>query len=68
MSPATFQERLVTKRELARRLGVTTRTLDKWIAAGKIPAATVRMSRKSVNWRESEVLHIIENLSPALQT
>jgi excisionase family DNA binding protein len=47
--------RLLTRRQVADRLSVSTRTLNRWVAAGQFPAATTLLPGGHPRWRESVV-------------
>lgn len=61
---AVVADRLLTVREVAARLGVSTRQVWKLAASGRLPAP-VRLAR-SVRWRESDIADFIRLGCPAL--
>jgi excisionase family DNA binding protein len=46
---------LLTRKELCRFLSISTSTLDRWIAEGRIPPADSRPGPRSPRWRKSSV-------------
>jgi excisionase family DNA binding protein len=52
---------LLTSRQVATLLAMSTRTLYRLVAAGKFPQP-VRYNRKLVRWKGSEVMRYIESL------
>ena len=58
-------DKLLTVREVANRLGVSSRQIWKLTASGRLPAP-VRLAR-SVRWRESDISLFIERGCPALE-
>ena len=55
-------ERYLTPEEVAARFGISIRTLQKWIAAGRIPQP-VRLSHKCVRWLESVIVRTLHQLA-----
>jgi excisionase family DNA binding protein len=61
------QDPLLGTKEVCEALGIHPRTLSKWIAAGKFPAA-IRISPRRLKWRRSAVEQFVvqmETLAPA---
>jgi predicted DNA-binding transcriptional regulator AlpA len=54
MDTSRDQFRLIRKKALADRLNVTTRTVDRWRRAGKLPRE-IRLSEKTSAWRLDEI-------------
>jgi prophage regulatory protein len=54
--------KLLTLYELADRLGVSPRTVARYVEQGRLPGP-VRLSRKSVRWREEDISAAIAALS-----
>lgn len=46
-------DRIINRQELYKELGVTSETLRTWIKKGKIPAADIAISQRTVAWRLS---------------
>lgn len=49
---------LLTRRELAKLCKVSTRTVDNWVAAGKLPL--LRIGRRCVRFSLPEVLQVLK--------
>ncbi|MEX0701307.1 MAG: helix-turn-helix domain-containing protein [Planctomycetales bacterium] len=60
----TVEAALITAKQFARMLSATTRTLRRWLDAGKLPRP-VRIGR-SLRWRLDEVREWIEAECPGL--
>lgn len=58
------KDRLLMRREVADRLHVSPKTLDKLVRRGIFPRP-IRWSRKLVRWKESTVDDYLANLEPA---
>lgn len=56
-TPATAETADLTIAEAAERLKVSTRTVSRYIAAGKLPAA--RITHKTVRIKESDVVALL---------
>ncbi len=56
-------DRLLTVRDLAERLRVTPTCVYRWLADGSLPA--LRLSKRCVRFRESDVLQLLDRLSSA---
>ncbi len=54
---------LLTVQQLAKRLGVNTRTVWRWEAQGRLPRG-LRLSRRTVRWRECDLARHLEALAP----
>ncbi len=50
---------LHTKREVAKRLKVTTRTIDLWVAGKVIPS--IKINNNSIRFNWSKVIEALEN-------
>lgn len=57
--------KLLTVREVARRLNIGTRTVWRWTASGELPAP-VRMGKKGrvVRWPAAEIEKYLERVAP----
>jgi excisionase family DNA binding protein len=53
---------LITRAELARRMGISTRTVDRLVSNGKLPPP-LKFSRKLQRFRADEVAARIEQLT-----
>jgi excisionase family DNA binding protein len=53
-------EKLLTIRELAERLGISSGTAYHWLSQGRLPC--VRFSSRCVRFRESDVQKMLEQL------
>jgi len=51
------QPRLITTRELARRLGVTSNTIRKWTREGRIPC--LRIGQKTLRFDATAVIKVL---------
>lgn len=49
----TTPDRVIWRRDLPEIMGVSSETVRRWIAGGKLPAPDVFMSRRTVGWRAS---------------
>jgi excisionase family DNA binding protein len=58
-SASEYTPQLLTKRELANTLKVTTRTIETWVASGRIPA--IRISPRCVRFELGAVLNHIRS-------
>jgi excisionase family DNA binding protein len=56
-------DRLLTVRELAERLGISSGTAYHWLSQGRLPC--VRLSSRCVRFRESDVEKMLEQLAQA---
>jgi excisionase family DNA binding protein len=56
-------DRLLTVRELAERLGISSGTAYHWISQRRLPC--VRLSSRCVRFRESDVEKMLEELTQA---
>ena len=54
-------DRLLTVRDLAERLRVTSTCVYRWLAENRLPA--IRLSRRCVRFRESDVHELLEQLA-----
>lgn len=52
---------LLTKSEVARRVGLSVRTIDRYVARGQFPQP-VRLSRRWVRWRRCDIDIYLERL------
>lgn len=52
-------ENYLTAEQIAERLGITEKTVQRWTRAGKLPRP-YRLSRRVVRYRESEIARAIE--------
>jgi len=59
MAEQTRPDRLLTVREVAGRLSVTTRTVHRYLADGKLPR--VQLSERAVRIREADLERFIED-------
>jgi len=59
-------ERLVSPEEFATRLGIAPRTLQKWVAIGKVPPP-MALGYKTKRWTESFVQHFLPEFSATLK-
>lgn len=46
-------DRIIYRQDLYKGLGVTSETLRRWIRDGKMPAADISITRRTVGWRLS---------------
>lgn len=46
-------DRIIYRQDLYRQLGVTSETLRRWIKEGRVPAADIAITRRTVGWRLS---------------
>lgn len=49
----TDTDRIIYRQDLYKLIGVTSETLRRWLKEGKIPAADIAISRRTVGWRLS---------------
>jgi prophage regulatory protein len=54
---------LLTSRDVADRLSISVRTLHRLVARGQFPRP-IRLSRKCVRWRRSDVEGYLQALTP----
>ncbi len=54
---------LLTAREVAHCLSVSSRTVWRWTALGILPAP-VRPSRRATRWRAGDIRRFLDNLPP----
>jgi excisionase family DNA binding protein len=54
-------EKLLTTRELAERLNISTGTAYHWLSAGRLKC--IRFSNRCVRFRECDVLEMLDQLS-----
>lgn len=47
----TDADRIIYRQDLYKLIGVTSETLRRWLKEGKIPAADIAISRRTVGWR-----------------
>jgi predicted DNA-binding transcriptional regulator AlpA len=64
---ASARERLDTgaglaKRDIAALLGVTTKTVDRLVIAGKFPRADLRFNARTIRWSARSIRHLIEGV------
>lgn len=64
MSARTHSPRYLSQEDAAERLGVTTRSIRRWIAEGVIPAS--RIGNKVVRIRESDLEAALRPIPSAL--
>ena len=55
---------LLTGQELAERLGCSYRTMLRWVKQGVVPPG-IRIGRRAMRWRESDISDWIESRTPA---
>jgi prophage regulatory protein len=55
--------KLLTIQQVARRYGVTVRTIWRWEKNGRMPRA-VRVTRGTVRWREEDIEKHVASLTP----
>ena len=56
----TYKNCLLTKKQAAEILGISTRTIDRYRAAGALRAATKKVGPRMVRFRLAEVQKIVE--------
>jgi excisionase family DNA binding protein len=55
-------QELLSAKEVASRLSVTSRTVWRWVSQGKLPQP-LRLSRACVRWRSGDLEHFLEALA-----
>lgn len=50
---AADNDRIIYRQDLYKLIGVTSETLRRWLKEGKMPAADIAISRRTVGWRLS---------------
>jgi len=48
-----FEDRVIYRQDLYKMLGVTSETLRRWTRDGRMPAADVNITQRTVGWRLS---------------
>lgn len=48
-----MEDRVIYRQDLYKMLGVTSETLRRWIRDGKMPAADVSITKRTMGWRIS---------------
>ncbi len=62
-APRPEPDRLLTRSEVAARLDITPRSLDRWVAAGRFPGPR-RNGRRWSRWDARDVEAFLERLVP----
>lgn len=47
------EDRVIYRQDLYKMLGVSSETLRRWLRDGKMPAADIAITRRTVGWRLS---------------
>jgi prophage regulatory protein len=62
MAQPTDGQELLSAKEVASRLSVTSRTVWRWVAQGKLPRP-LRLSRACSRWRSGDLEYFLEALA-----